>query len=395
MNTTVKDVMTTQVVAVRRETTFKEVAATLRENRVSAFPVLADGGKVIGVVSEADLLIKVALGGGHDGVPGMITGILRHKEQEKARGITADDLMTGPAVTVAPEDTVERADRLMYRRRVKRLPVVDADGHLAGIISRADALTVFDRSDEEICEEIAGNVIPDEFLAAPYAFTVTVKDGVVPLAGKPDTSEVGRELVRRVGHVQGMVTVRDRFSYLPPGAPSLSGPTFFPVDLMPGPVRDRRHRRRLPHADRTGRRGVARSSPRLRAQTRGRSVGSAFDSEGYAGGLTFARHHLGGSGLVSCSLAVSRTVSSSSPYRAFSVFPAATGSPAGIRRHRDPPAARPPEPASLTSSSGRKPAPAQRPLASPADPDPSRCYPAVGVVTVPGPRERNGDQGCA
>ena len=78
---------------------------------MSAFPVLDDGGKVIGVASEADLLIKVALGGGHDGVPGMITGILRHKEQEKARGITADgpDPARGPAVTVAPEDTVEHA----------------------------------------------------------------------------------------------------------------------------------------------------------------------------------------------------------------------------------------------------------------------------------------------
>jgi hypothetical protein len=217
----------------------------------------------------------------------------------------------------------------------------------------------------------------------------------VALVGKPDTSEVGRELVHKVRHVQGVVAVRDCFSYPPPSAPSLSGPTFFPVNLMPGPVRERRHRRRLPHADRTGRRGVARTSLRLRAQPRGLSVDSPFDSERYAGGLTFARHHLGGSGLVSCSLAVSRTVSSSSQYRAFSIFAAATRSPAGIHRHQDSPAARPPEPVGLTSSSGRKPAPAQRPLASSADPDPSRCYPAVGVVTVPGPRERNGDQGCA
>ena len=256
MNTTVKDGMTTQVAAVRSGATFKEMATTLRENRVSAFPVLDD----------------------------------------------------------------------------------------------------------------------------------------VTLVGKPDTSDVGREFVYRVRHVQGVVAVRDCFSY---PAPSLSGPTFFPVDLLPGSVRAIRHRRRLPHADRTGRRGVARTSLRLRAQTRGRSVGRAFDSEGYAGGLTFARHHLGGSGLVSCSLAVSRTVSSSSPYRAFSIFAAATTSPAGIHRHQDSPAARPPEPASLTSSPGREPAPAQRPLASAADPDPSRCYPAVGAVTVPGPRERNGDQGCA
>jgi CBS domain len=278
----------------------------------------------------------------------------------------------------------------MYRRRVKRLPVVDGDGHLAGIISRADVLTVFDRSDEEICGEIAGNVIPDEFLAAPYAFTVTVKDGVVILAGKSDTSEVGRELVRRVRVWWRSATASATRPRAPRASPSPR--SFLSTDARIG-SRKGRHQRRLPHADRTGRRGAARTNPRLRAQTPRRSVGGAFDSEGYPGGLTFARHHLGGSGLVSCSLAVSRTVSSSSPYRAFSIFAAAIRSPAGIHRHRDSPAARPPEPASLTSSSGRKPPPAQRPLASPADPDPSRHYPAVGVVTVPGPRERNGDQG--
>ena len=235
------------MVWVRKDATFKEMAATLRENQVSAFPVLDDGGKVIGVVFEADLLIKVALGGGYD-VPGMITGILRHKEQEKARGITTDDLMTGPAVTVAPEDTVEHAARLMYRRRVKRLTVVDADGHLAGIISRADVLTVFDRSDEEICEEIAGNVIPDEFLAAPYAFTVTVMEGVLTLADKPDTSEVAAssyaESRARSRSATGSAT-------RPPRARASPGPrTFLSIDARIG-SRKGRHRRRLPHADRT------------------------------------------------------------------------------------------------------------------------------------------------
>jgi CBS-domain-containing membrane protein len=77
----------------------------------------------------------------------MITGLLRRKEQGKARGITAGDLMTGPAVTVVPEDAVEDAARLMGKRKVKRLPVIDADGRLAGIISRADVLSVFDRPD--------------------------------------------------------------------------------------------------------------------------------------------------------------------------------------------------------------------------------------------------------
>jgi CBS domain-containing protein len=149
MKTTVKDVMTSRVVWVKQDAPYKEMAAALRENRVSAFPVLDDEGTVIGVVSEADLLTKEALDGGYDGMPGMITGLLRRKEQGKARGITAADLMTHPAVTISPDDAVENAARLMYKSKLKRLPVVDADGHLTGIISRADVLSVFDRSDPE------------------------------------------------------------------------------------------------------------------------------------------------------------------------------------------------------------------------------------------------------
>ena len=117
----------------------------MRAQRVSAFPVLDDNGKVIGVVSEADLLAKQALDSEPDGMPGMITGLLRRREHEKARGVTAGDLMTSPPVTVTPDDTLERAARLMYTHKVKRLPVVAADGHLVGIVSRADLLAVFDR----------------------------------------------------------------------------------------------------------------------------------------------------------------------------------------------------------------------------------------------------------
>ena len=142
--------MTSPVVWVKKDAPYKEIAARLRENRVSAFPVLDDEGKVIGVVSEADLLTKEALDGGYDGMPGMITGLLRRQEQGKARGTTAADLMTHPAVTISPDAAVEDAARLMYRKKIKRLPVVDSDGHLIGILSRADVLSVFDRSDHEI-----------------------------------------------------------------------------------------------------------------------------------------------------------------------------------------------------------------------------------------------------
>ena len=121
MQATVKDVMTIRVVWVGKDATFKEMAAALCENQASAFPVLGDGRKVIGVIFEADLLIKVALGGGND-VPGMIIGILRPGSRRRRAGSAAGDLMTAPAVTVAPEDTVEHAARLMYEAQGQAAP---------------------------------------------------------------------------------------------------------------------------------------------------------------------------------------------------------------------------------------------------------------------------------
>jgi CBS domain-containing protein len=147
MNVTVKDVMTTQVVAVRRGATFKEMAAMLRRFRVSALPVIDDEEKVIGVVSEADLLAKEVLGDPGEvlGDPGVISGMLHHQEIRQAEGLSAGDLMTHPAVSVRPEESAENAARLMYTLRIKRLPVVNAGGCLVGVLSRTDVLAVRDR----------------------------------------------------------------------------------------------------------------------------------------------------------------------------------------------------------------------------------------------------------
>jgi len=216
MNAKVRDVMTSEVVvAVRRDTSFKEMAARLRQYRVSAFPVIDENRRVIGVVSEADLLAKEVLADEPAGIPAAITGILHHKDHQKAEGLTAGDLMTHPAVTVRPDDSVEHAARLMYTLQVKRLPVVDAGGYLVGIVSRADLLTVFDRPDEEIYSEIVNDVILREFLVDPALFTVTVTDGVVTVKGAPETAELGRNLVTKLRHVQGVVAVRDELTYPP------------------------------------------------------------------------------------------------------------------------------------------------------------------------------------
>ena len=217
MNALVKDVMTTKVTWVEHDTPYAAIAASLRQFRVSAFPVLDDDGHVIGVVSESDLLAKLALDGGEGRMPGMITGIMHQHEMEKARGVTAEDLMTSPAATVSPDDTVEHAARLMYVRRVKRLPVIDSGGRLAGIVSRADVLAVYGRADAEIGAEIRDDIATCESRADAELFDVSVTDGVVTLTGRPRACTQGHDVVRRARHVQGVVAVRDRLAYPPAG----------------------------------------------------------------------------------------------------------------------------------------------------------------------------------
>jgi CBS domain-containing protein len=212
MSSTVKDVMTTHVVAVRLNATYKEMATRLREFRVSAFPVLDDENKVVGVVSEADLLAKEAL---EYGAPGLMSGILHGREWAKAEAVTAADLMTKPPVTIGQREPVSHAARLMYSRKVKRLPVVDDDGRLIGIVSRADVLSVYSRPDAEIRHDIIEDVIIGTVLTDPARFTVTVRDGMVTVEGKPENASVGRDMIEEIRHVEGVVTVRDRLIYPP------------------------------------------------------------------------------------------------------------------------------------------------------------------------------------
>ena len=135
MRARVKDVMTTRVVAVRKDTTFKDIVALLTEHRVSAFPVLDEEEKVIGVVSEADLLSKealVAATGALAAQLGRTHGSPYHDEFGKAAAVTAGDLMTKPPIVVTPDEPVTSAARLMYHGRVKRLPVVGEKASWSG-----------------------------------------------------------------------------------------------------------------------------------------------------------------------------------------------------------------------------------------------------------------------
>lgn len=210
MNATVRDVMTASVVAVRSDTSFKDMAALLGSSRVSAFPVVDETGKVLGVVSEADMLIKEADQASH---PGLFAGLRRRRDHERAAGVTAGELMTRCPVTIGPDEPVEQAAFLMYDRGIKRLPVVDGAGHLIGIVSRADVLSVYARPDDDIWREVTAQVILGSFLVDPARFDVTVQSGIVTLSGRPETDQVGREIVDAVSRVQGVVAVRDRLEY--------------------------------------------------------------------------------------------------------------------------------------------------------------------------------------
>jgi CBS-domain-containing membrane protein len=208
--TKVKDVMTASVVAVRETADFKEMVTVMRSHRISAFPVIDGDSRVIGVVSEADLLLKEA-------TPALPQGTIRLawrlRQRSRADGTTAAEVMSTPAMTIRQDAPVAEAARLMQARRVKRLPVVDADGRLQGIVSRADLLRVYERPDTDIRHDVVKGVLIGEFGLDELMFAVTVKSGVVTIIGPVDERSVALSLLAATRYVEGVVAVRDRLSY--------------------------------------------------------------------------------------------------------------------------------------------------------------------------------------
>ncbi|MFJ7068477.1 CBS domain-containing protein [Streptomyces sp. NPDC101115] len=179
--------MTGDVVSAVPATSFREVAKVLAEHDISGVPVVDDDDHVVGVVSESDLLA-------------------RHE-------LTVRDLMTTPAVTVHAEETVADAARLMVRRGVERLPVVDEEERLVGIVTRRDLLCVYLRPDAEIRRRIREDVLSDVMELPADAVDVHVLDGVVTLGGRLRQRSQGLTLVGLAERVDGVVAVVDRLSF--------------------------------------------------------------------------------------------------------------------------------------------------------------------------------------
>ncbi|MFI8008394.1 CBS domain-containing protein [Streptomyces sp. NPDC086010] len=197
---TVSDLMTRKAIAVGSDASYKEIVQLMNQWKVSALPVLAGEGRVIGVVSEADLLPKEEnrpAAGSASGHP--------PADLAKADAVCAEELMSSPAITVHADAPIGEAARIMARRQVKRLPVVDGVGLLQGVVSRGDLLKVFLRSDEEIADEATTVIsrIPD---AADLQ--VRAVDGVVTLEGRLADRALVPLVARAVRAVEGVVDIR-------------------------------------------------------------------------------------------------------------------------------------------------------------------------------------------
>ena len=203
MTTTVREIMTKKVVTITPDTDFKSIARLLQRHRVNLLPVIDEEHRVVGVVSEADLLSKVEWQGRH---PGRIERwLLLEDELRKAEGTVASQVMTRSIETSRPEETVNEAAKRMMFAHVKSVPVVDDDDRLVGIVSRADLLKSFVRDDAAIEREVVDGVLRGAL--AIENVSVVVKDGKVFLKGEVETRSLSEMVTGMVSAVPGVVSV--------------------------------------------------------------------------------------------------------------------------------------------------------------------------------------------
>jgi CBS-domain-containing membrane protein len=209
---TVGDVMTTEVVTIHRSCGYKEIVEALADHRLSALPVVDDDRRVIGVVSEADLLYKMEFPG-WDPHARLLERKHVRAAREKAGADDAAHLMTAPAVVVGPDTSVTAAAKLMDAEHVKRLPVTDDAGRIVGVVSRKDLLSLFLRDDEDIRREVVDEVLVRIMWIDPARVNVSVDRGVVTLDGTLERRSSMTIINDLVAHLAGVVDVVGNLTY--------------------------------------------------------------------------------------------------------------------------------------------------------------------------------------
>lgn len=210
-NWTVDDVMTAAVVSVDASATYRDMVDLLTSRHFSAVPVVDPSGRVVGVVSEADLLRKIEYAG--DEEPRLFERRRRRDDRAKATGRTAADMMSMPPVVVRAGTSIAAAARLLDRKQVKRLPVVDGDGRLLGIVTRGDLLKAHLRTDEDLLIAIKEEVLRPYLADDANDVRVTVTDGVVAVGGQIDRWSDADLAVRLIRRVDGVVEVTSTLEY--------------------------------------------------------------------------------------------------------------------------------------------------------------------------------------
>ena len=207
---TVSDVMTRQLVTASPETTFREAVRLLEDNRISGLPVIDRDGKLVGIVSEADLLNKA-----EKREPDAYVLESRRHRLDRSRASTLDvgSAMSRDIVSVRPDSPIALAAREMHARGFKRLPVVDSDGRLVGIVSRGDLLKVFLRSDGELATEIRGILDHAERTFGGSCLVAKVTGGVVDLGGRLRSKNQVDATVRAVAAVDGVIGIYCRIAH--------------------------------------------------------------------------------------------------------------------------------------------------------------------------------------
>jgi len=208
----VSDVMTTDVAMVDEDTPYRQIVDVLAARRVSAVPVVDSFSRVIGVVSEADLMQRLEFTGAGR-ARRLFESRRRRAARAKAQGKRARDLMTAPAVTTTPQATLAAAARLMDDEKVKRLPVTDELGRLVGIVTRSDLLRVFQRPDPHIRSDVTEDVLRRALWLDPATVSVEVDNGTVTLDGRVETKSLAGLAVRLTAAVPGVVDVVDKLRY--------------------------------------------------------------------------------------------------------------------------------------------------------------------------------------